>query len=239
MQVWTTRFLAFVPFDVTQLILGMTNSGAMYFGTAITGSASSYFLPTILKELGWTSLKAQYMSIPIWMTAWATSIGAGLLSDKLQIRWVFSVGPLTISVIGYALLLAQHHLSVAVRYMALFFVIAGVYAAITISLSWLNNNIIGKKRRGISTAILLAVGNCGSVLGSNVYLTNQAPTYVAGYAVSLAGVVITQLAALCFLAYAWNENRQKATGMRDHLYNLPQAEQDGLADKHPAYRYAY
>ena len=211
----------------------------MYFGTAVTGSSFSYFLPTILKELGWTSLKAQYMSIPIWMAAWIVSVIIGFAADALKIRWVFSVGPLCFSVIGYALLICQQHISVAIRYMALFFVIGGCYAAVTVSLTWLVNNIVGTKRRGISTAILLAVGNCGSVLGSNVYLSDQAPLYPTGYGVSLGAIVLTQVAAISYLLYVWHENKQKEAGKRDYLLSLPADERDALGDRHPAYRYAY
>lgn len=211
----------------------------MYFGTAVTGSSSSYFLPTILKELGWTSLKAQYMSIPVWMTAWVTSLIVGFSSDWLTHRWAFSVGPLMVAVVGYIILLAQDHVSVGVKFMALFFIICGVWSAITLSLTWLNNNILGSRRRGISTAIMLAVGNIGSILGSNVYLANEAPKYPTGYAVSLSMTILAQIAATCFLAYAWYQNRQKAKGARDHLLSLPQEALILLADKHPAYRYTY
>jgi hypothetical protein len=211
----------------------------MYFGCAVTGSSTSYFLPTILKQLGWTSLKAQYMSIPIWMAAWAATITNGFVSDRLQHRAVFFVCPLSLSVVGYSLLLASVHLNVAVRYMALFFVVTGNFSAIAVSLTWLNNNIIGTKRRGISTAIILAVGNCGSVLGSNVYLTNEAPEYPTGYGVSLATIITSQISGALYLLYLWHENKQKKRGARDHLLSLPQDEQDQLGDRHPTYIYAY
>ncbi|OAP60193.1 hypothetical protein AYL99_05195 [Fonsecaea erecta] len=214
-------------------------SAFMYFGTAVTGSSSSYFLPTILKELGWTSLKAQYMSIPVWMTAWVASVIVGFGSDWMNHRWAFSVGPLTVAVIGYILLLCQDHISVGVKYFALFLIITGVWSAITLSLTWLNNNIMGKRRRGVATAILLAVGNCGSILGSNVYLSSEAPKYPTGYAVSLSSTILCQLAATGFLIYAWYENKQKASGARDHLLALPMEEQAALGDKHPEYRYTY
>ncbi len=209
----------------------------MYFGTAVTGSSSSYFLPSILKDLGWTSLKAQYMTIPIWLSSVVTSVTLGYISDITNHRWAFSVGPLSVCVVGYTILLTQLHVSVAVRYMALFFIINGAFAAITCSLTWLNNNIVGQKRRGISTAIMLAFGNCGSILGSNVYLADEAPLYRSGYSVSLSMVILTMVAATCNVVYLRHENKQKEEGKRDHLLNLPQAEQASLGDKHPEYRY--
>ena len=179
------------------------------------------------------------MSIPIWMCAWVTSIALGSISDNVRIRWVFAVGPLSFTVIGYAILLAQAHVVVGVRFMALFFAIGGCFAAITASLTWINNNIVRTKRRGISTALLLAMGNCGSVLASNVYLTNEAPRYPTGYAISLAATLVAQAAALCYFFYARHENKQKELGNRDHLLTLPQDQQKSLGDKHPDYRYTY
>jgi hypothetical protein len=211
----------------------------MYLGTAVTGSSSSYFLPTILAQLGWTSLKAQYMSIPIWMAAFVFSIANGFISDFAEHRYGFYVGPLILSVIGYALLLSENHITVAVRYMALFFIVMGNFAAVTISITWLNNNIVGKARRGISTAILFALGNCGSVIGSNVYLSNEAPGYATGYGVSVSTLVLGIVAATYNLAYCRYENKQKELGKRDYLLSLTQEEQDGLGDSHPGYRFTY
>jgi hypothetical protein len=211
----------------------------MYLGIALTGAAASYFLPTILVELGWTALKAQYMSIPIHMCSLVCAVISGYLSDRLKIRSPFVIIPNCFCILGYALLLSQNTISVRVRYMALFFVTSGCFASIGVAVSWLNNNIVGSKRRGISTAVLLATGSCGSVIGSNVYLRREAPRYVTGYSVSIACVVLTQISAVGYLAYAWYQNKQKRIGARNHLLDLPQDQQDALGDKHPSYRYTY
>ena len=84
---------------------------------------------------------------------------------------------------------------------------------------------------------MLAFGNCGSILGSNVYLSDQAPLYKTGYSVSLAMVILTMVAATCNVVYLRYENKQKEQGKRDYLLALPQAEQVSLGDKHPEYRY--
>ncbi len=214
-------------------------SGLMYFGTAITGSASAYFLPSILLQFGWTSVEAQYMSIPVWVVASVVTIIIGIISDKVKVRWIFAVGPLSLSVCGYAILLAQKHVSVAVRYTAIYFIISGNFAAITVSLTWINNNVVGSKRRGMSTAILLGFGNIGSITGSLVYLSWEAPYYHTGYGISLAGHLLTITSAIGYFTYCRYENRTKEAGERDHLLSLPKDEVDALGDKHPLYRYTY
>lgn len=211
----------------------------MYLGIALTGAAAAYFLPTILVELGWTALKAQYMSIPIHMCSLVFAALSGYLSDHFKIRSPFVIVPNFFSLLGYALLLSHNSISVRVRYMALFFVNSGCFASIGVTVSWLNNNILGSKRRGISTAVLLATGGCGSVIGSTVYLKHEAPRYITGFSVSISCVVLTQICAVGYLTYAWYENKQKSIGARNHLLDLPQDQQDALGDKHPSYHYTY
>lgn len=211
----------------------------MYFGTSVTGAASSFFLPSILRQFGWTSLKAQYMSIPVWLVAWVLQVINGFASDKTRKRWPFFFFPMCLSVIGYVLLLAQKNLSLGVRYMATFFVVAGCWAALAMTMTWLNNNSVGKKKRGVASATILAIGNTGSIVGSNVYLASEVPRYVTGYSVSLTTIVLAQAAATGYLLYALYENKAKERGSRDHLLTLPENEQADLGEKHPSYRYTY
>lgn len=204
----------------------------------MTSSAAAYFFPSILVDLGWTALKAQYMLIPISLVALVTTVMTGFLSDHFRHRFAFAVGPLFIVVIGYILLLLPHsQIAVSVRYMSLYFLMIGCFAATTISMTWMNNNIVGAKRRGISIGIMLGFGNCGSILGSNIFLTRQAPVYRIGFGVALGSTVLAQLAATAYFVHVWWENKQKAMGKRDHLLSLSTDEQNKLADKHPGYRY--
>lgn len=211
----------------------------MYFASALLGTSNSFFLPSILRQLGWTALKAQYMSIPVWMFATFTSVTVGALSDHLKIRSPFMLGSLTFTCIGLAILLAQTSVAVGVRYLALFFMTGGTFASIGMSVGWLNNNVVGKKRRGISTGLTLAIGNCGSIVGSNVFLANEAPRYTTGYSVALACVCLAMGCIVANVLYLRKENHHKARGDQDHLLSLPAAEQSVLGDKHPSYRYVY
>lgn len=197
-------------------------------------------MPVILYDLGWTALKAQYMSIPISLVGLVTTVAIGFISDRLNHRYFFAVGPLCVTVIGYIILmLPQDQIAVPVRYMALFFLISGCFGATTISISWMNNNIVGSKRRGISIGFMLGMGNCGSIVGANVFLVRESPVYRTGYSVALASTILAAIAATVYLVYLWWENKQKASGKRNHLLGLPEHEQNELADKHPNYRYTY
>lgn len=53
----------------------------MYFGIVTTTYAISFFTATILKQLGWTAVRAQVMSIPIYIFAVALSLATAVVSD--------------------------------------------------------------------------------------------------------------------------------------------------------------
>jgi hypothetical protein len=60
-----------------------------------------------LKDLGRTEIRAQNMSISVWMFAVVTSLVVGFGSDWANLRYLFTVVPLIVGVVGYALLVAQ------------------------------------------------------------------------------------------------------------------------------------
>ena len=90
----------------------------MYLGYTITAYSTSYFIPTILQELGWASLRAPYMSIPISITAFVISVIVGIIADATRHRIAFATTPLLFCNIGYGILLQQETVTVSVRYMA-------------------------------------------------------------------------------------------------------------------------
>jgi cyanate permease len=67
----------------------------------------SLFLPTIVKDLGYTANSAQLMTVPPYVIACAFSIVASYYSDKLQQRAVFVLGFQLVAIIGFSLLVTS------------------------------------------------------------------------------------------------------------------------------------
>ena len=135
----------------------------MYMGIVTTGYSGSFFTPTILKQLGWTSVRAQVMSIPIFIVATILALSAALLSDKLKHRFGFIIFGCCVATAGYSILLSMTHVAVGVRYFAVFLVVGGGYIAQPITLVWLNNNLGGHYKRGVGAAMQVGIGNIGGV----------------------------------------------------------------------------
>lgn len=211
----------------------------MYFGVVNTGYSIVFFTPTILKELGWTSIRAQVLSIPIYIVACFFTLITALMADRLRHRYAFTMVGVLVATIGYLILLTQKHVPVGARYLAVYFIIVGGYITQPITLVWLNNNMGGHYKRSISSAMQVGIGNCGGIVASNIYITSQAPTYYVGFGVSLGLLWLCGLACTAFFVGLRMENKKRDNGGRDDRYNLPEEELENLGDDHPRFRYGY
>lgn len=125
----------------------------MYMGPVTTGYAGSFFIPTIITELGYKAQAAQVRSIPIFVVATVCSLIAAVASDKLKHRFSFTIGGVLVGSIGYIMLLAQSGLSAGVKYFALFLIVSGGYICQPVCLAWISNNMGGHYKRSVSSAM--------------------------------------------------------------------------------------
>ena len=211
----------------------------MYFGIVITGYSTSFFTPTILNQLGWTAIHAQVMSIPIYIVAATVALIVAFCTDRLRHRYAFTMIGVLIATAGYVILLAQKSVPVSARYFALYLVTTGGYITQPVTLAWLSNNMGGHYKRSVSSALQIGIGNCGGIVASNIYITKQAPTYPAGFGISLGMLWLCGLACTVFVTGLWLENRKRDKGGRDYMYALEKVELENLGDDHPSFRYVY
>lgn len=205
-----------------------------YFGIVNTGYAGAFFIPTIVRDMGYTSAAAQVRSIPIFIVATVTAVLAAWASDRLRHRYYFCMLGLAVSSIGYILLLCQTRLSVGVRYFALFLVVPGGLITQPIILVWLSNLVSGHYKRSVSSAMQVGFGNIGGIVASNVFLESEAPTYTTGYAVSLGMLGICAVACTMLFWFVGWENGRRERGERDG--RLEEVDSDNLGDDHPGFR---
>ncbi|PGH05375.1 hypothetical protein AJ80_08343 [Polytolypa hystricis UAMH7299] len=211
----------------------------MYFGIVNTGYAFSFFTPTILRQLGWTAIHAQVMSIPIFLFATVTTMLTAVLSDRMRHRFGFIIFGCLIASIGYIILLVQERVAIGVRYFSLFTVISGAFIAHPICMTWLLNNMSGHYKRAIGSSMQIGFGNAGGLIASNIFLDNEKPLYRTGFGVSFALMWLAGLMAIVFLFYLRRENRIRERGGRDYLLDLPERELENLGDDHPGFRFTY
>lgn len=85
-----------------------------YIGIAQPFYSLALFTPTIIKELGYTNANANLLSVPPYALGFITTLLVGWLSDKTLKRGVFIIVCMIITIIGYAIQLAN--VSVGAKY---------------------------------------------------------------------------------------------------------------------------
>jgi hypothetical protein len=200
-----------------------------------TGYATNFFMPTILTQLGWRAADAQLHTIPIYGVGFIVTLACSWWSDRIQHRYAFTVVGLTIACIGYVVLLCEAHVSIGARYTALFLVNVGNYITQPLAVVWLANNIGGHYKRAFSTALQIGLGNIGGIIGSNIFLANEAPRYPTGYGTGLGLLLLGIVLCTAFWQGLKLENKKRDRGERDYRLSLPEVE--NLGDDHPEFRY--
>ncbi|KAK5012645.1 hypothetical protein LTR60_004277, partial [Cryomyces antarcticus] len=155
----------------------------VYIGTCNSTYSINLFAPTIVQQLNpnFSPRHVQALVIPIFAVSALAALLSALGSDKLRHRYGFAMGGYLISGIGFVVLLAQHHVAVGVRYMALYFVSAGSYVALPLLWTLLANNVAGQYKVSIAAALQIGLGNSGGIIASLIYTKQQAPFYSTGY----------------------------------------------------------
>jgi hypothetical protein len=111
----------------------------MYMGVVNTGYATSFFIPTIIQELGFTAEASQIRSIPIFLVAAVLSLSTAYAADYFKHRYAFTMAGVAVGTTGYVILLCQDQVPSGVKYMACFFITAGGYMTQPVTWVWLSN----------------------------------------------------------------------------------------------------
>ncbi|KAL6248965.1 hypothetical protein RBB50_004028 [Rhinocladiella similis] len=207
-----------------------------FFMINVTVQGLSIFLPTILKDLGWTATKAQLYSVPPYVAACLIAIAIAYISDKTRRRGIylalFTIPP----IIGFSLL--RWNTNPSIRYMAIFFITTGAFPGGPGFMSWGINNSAGPATRAVATAYIVSIGTGGGVLATWTYLVRDGPRYPIGHSINLGAQVITLALATFGILYNLRENRVRAAGKRNHrLEGLTDQEKRDLGHHHPDFRY--
>ncbi|KAK6366244.1 hypothetical protein LTS17_010750 [Exophiala oligosperma] len=207
-----------------------------FFMINVTVQGLSIFLPTILKDLGWTSTKAQLYSVPPYVAACLIAIAIAYISDKTRRRGIylalFTIPP----IVGFSLL--RWNTNPSIRYMAIYFITTGAFPGGPGFMSWGINNSAGPATRAVATAYIVSVGTGGGVLATWTYLVRDGPRYPIGHSINLGAQVITLALATFGILYNLRENRVRAAGKRNHrLEGLTDQEKRDLGHHHPDFRY--
>jgi len=166
----------------------------MYFSCNVSFSSLPVFLPTILSEMGFSSIDAQGLSAPPYFLSFILVILTTYIADRTQQRGITIIIMSLVGALGYILLAATER--TGPRYTGVFFAAAGVFPCIGNILPWVLNNQGSDTKRGTGIAILNLIGQCGPLLGTRVYPAKDSPYYRLGMWVCAGFMLFNALLAL-------------------------------------------
>ncbi|WOO84172.1 MFS transporter prlL [Vanrija pseudolonga] len=162
----------------------------------------SYFFPTLMKTLGYTGRKIQFMTVPIYAVSLVISVTGGIIADKTRQKAFVVLGAALLSTVSFIIITAVKNSKV--RYAFLCFGGAGIWTAVPVFLSWMVTMFDGREKRAVSIALVNGFGNLASVYGSFLWDKKYAPGYLPGFATTTAlcgciAIVVT------FARFMWGD----------------------------------
>ena len=140
-----------------QIYLGLW----MYWGIVCPLYGISLFLPSIIKQLGYTSSTAQLLTVPIYITAAVLAIVVAWASDRSGQRSPYIFGCNCVTGLGFIMVIAASAKGgvPGVVYAGIFIAVLGIYPAFPGNVTWISNNLAGNYKRSAGMAIHIGMGN--------------------------------------------------------------------------------
>ncbi|USP81743.1 uncharacterized protein yc1106_09017 [Curvularia clavata] len=197
----------------------------------------SLFLPTIIKDMGYTSAHSQLLTIPPYALATLFTIAVAILSERLARRAAFILSTSSLAIIGYIILLANKHPRArpGISYLGTFFAACGIYPSVALILCWPAINVSGQTKRATANALQISVGNLGAVLGTQLYRANSGPRYVLGHGFALGYLALNLVVVSTLWVVLVRENKEKERVVREAGDSA--GEDKALGDRHPEWRF--
>ncbi|KAI4677962.1 uncharacterized protein J4E84_008909 [Alternaria hordeiaustralica] len=197
-QSWHIDEAALTPF---QAFLAVIRDGRTYLFMVIYTSnclalTVSYFIPTMLRGMGYTSTSAQWMTVPIWSCGAVFQLFWSWTSDKTEDRRWHNAGLLAFA--GVATLVALLVSNSAVKYAMLCLQTGAMYTTVPLILNW-TSEVMSQpaRKRSIAIALVNSFGHTSFIYGSFLWPSAEGPRNLKGFAVSTAvlwlGVLIAAL----------------------------------------------
>ncbi|KAF1988899.1 MFS general substrate transporter [Aulographum hederae CBS 113979] len=210
----------------------------VYWGIVCPLYGISLFLPTIIKNIGYTSSTAQLLTVPIYITAACLAVAVAWWSDKDGRRSPFIGTCLVIMMVGFILCIAAPTSKPGLVYAGVFIAACALYPAFPGNITWLSNNLAGSGKRNCGMAIQIGVGNLAGAMASNFYRQKDAPSYHLGHGLEIGFIVLGIVALLVLVVNYRRINAKRERQVADGLHNgYTPEEMSALGDRALTFRY--
>ncbi|KAG7712884.1 hypothetical protein KL950_000755 [Ogataea haglerorum] len=212
-----------------------------WFGGSVPTYSLSYTLPTMVKNLGYSAIRAQAMTTPPYVAATILTVSMAIWADRSQQRARCIMICYTIGLVGIIILwITVHHPNLpGVSYFAIFLAASGYNAQAPEIGAWLSLNIPNPTKRASAIGFMMLLGSIGGGgIGSNIYIDSQAPYYPLGFGFYVGCTVLgAMIPCMCNYFYLRSQNRKRDALCQEEVDKFSLEELAELGDIAPTYRY--
>ncbi|OAK97656.1 major facilitator superfamily transporter [Phaeosphaeriaceae sp. SRC1lsM3a] len=196
----------------------------------------STFLPVIIRGFGFSSVRTQLLTVPVYIWASAVYLVIAFASDHFNRRAFFMTPMALITAVGYAMMLGVPMDKTSVLYFATFVTATGIYCCVGLNVTWIINSNAGYFKRATAIGLQQTIGNSAGIMAGQIYrITNSDGRYVIGHAVSIS--TITTAACGYTLMYFLLNRINKKREVMSIEERIREIDSGKLGDRHPDFRY--
>ncbi|RMZ91299.1 hypothetical protein DV736_g1452, partial [Chaetothyriales sp. CBS 134916] len=178
----------------------------MYFSINVSFASLPLFVPTIISQMGsFTPVTANGLSAPPYALCFLVILAITFASDHYKVRGPFNAGASLVAAIGFIMLATTD--GVAPRYIGVYLAVL-VFSCVAVTLSWTANLHATESKRAGGMTILQTIGQCGPLLGTNVFPESEKPYFRKGMWISASFCLFIAFLSASLSLLLIYENRQ-------------------------------
>ncbi|KAK7537564.1 MFS transporter [Phyllosticta citribraziliensis] len=169
--------------------------------------AFQYFLPTIVKTLGYNNITTLLITAPVWVLTFFAALAVTFSSGRTGDRSIHIACLSLVSLAGNVICVST--LSTPARFFGMFLMPLGAIPAYQILLAWLANTFPRPLvKRSATLAICNLLGNASNIYAPYMYPSADSPRYIAGGIATAAVSGLVAILAICIRFWLAAENRK-------------------------------
>ncbi|KAL2816721.1 major facilitator superfamily domain-containing protein [Aspergillus granulosus] len=231
---WSAILCVLADWKMYLLILGS-------WSNAVPNYAMKFTMPQIITGMGFTSARAQLLTIPPYALGALSALVFSMFADRYTWRMPFIVVPQVAQVIAFSILFthaAEIEDNIALCYFGVCLACFGMYPILPGVNAWNVSNTPNPTKRAIGIGYLICMGNVGGLIGSFIYKEDEAPRYVTGYGNSFAFASAGIVGCLVLELVLFKLNKTKASLSEDEIRAMyTDSELDEMEERSPLFKY--
>ncbi|CCF49372.1 hypothetical protein NDA11_000400 [Ustilago hordei] len=186
--------------------------GLMFMCTTMPTYAFAYFLPVILRGLGYSIRDSFLLGAAPYVVAMVGAFATAVVADRYYIRMPLLIAQCILTIVGLGMLFAVKERNVQLA--GCFLGVWGSNSNIPFVLNFSQNNVAGQSKKSFTSVIVIMFGGIGGIFASLAYNEEDAPLYRKGLYATLACQAFNILCGIGFTVYFYAANKKIRAGRK-------------------------